>query len=522
MMADTNRRGRSRILLLLHSHLPYVPASRQGLTLEETWLYQNLTECYLPLAMMLRELSASTTPFGVTVSLSPTLLSMTQNPGHIRGYRRYLDMLLRLLSAKTVMRDSDAAGARAHLERRVTEIRRRFDEIGGHIVDEWRSLARDPRITFITTCATHAILPAYRFSTSLVRLQVETGLRYFESALGFRPDGFWLPEMAYYEGLDSVLRKCGIRYTFLDTGGLYGAGLPPAHGCFQPYVTESELLLFPRDAELSGAIWSAREGYPGDFRYREFHYDYTWSLTESELAAENIGRMPAGLKLYRITGGDTPKQFYDPREAANAVTSHARDFIRRVSMRAASISEIAGITPLFTLPFDAELFGHWWYEGPEFLQSVIEAAAHSNIECVTPNFFTAEGTYSRLLPTESSWGRNGAFETWLNPECEPIYHRIADLYTRLIRTPSSGPMAKAQQCAFRELLLAQSSDWPFFIAWKTSADYGRLRLREHLDAAETILRGMEAGTINNAYLLERERRYPLFVGTPGKPPCESD
>lgn len=505
---------RARIVLVLHAHLPYVKIPGLRFPLQELWLYQNLAECYLPFLLFMRGLRSRGRSMRLCLSVSPTLLSMMNEEYYKERFAAYLDSMLRLLDLvceKYARTDAGLAPPAGFLRNEILCVKRFFETIGGDVIGELRALSGDQGLSLITSCATHALLPAYRFEESLVRMQIETGLCWFEDLFGFRPRGFWLPEMGYFARLDEMLRGCGLRYTFLDARGVLHAAEMPRDAGFLPSMTGAGMLVFPRDLALSNAIWSRTGGYPGDVHYREFHFDYLYSISDEDLKTAGIERMPFGLKLYRITGGDAPKEYYDPERARGTARLHAADFLDKVRMRAGRLQGLIDGPPVFTLPFDMELFGHWWYEGIDFLAALAEGiAACEDLEWALPEQFLDTRNPAPVTPAESSWGKNGSFETWLNPECLYAYPQIGRLYRRLAAACSGDFRGRAAACALRELFLAQSSDWAFFVSWDNFRDYGKARLAEHLEAAERIIGGIESGAADEEYLAQRERLYPLF------------
>ncbi len=513
---DAGKRIRARILLVLHAHLPYVKIPGLRFPLQELWLYQNLAECYLPFLLFMRGLRSRGGAPRLSLSLSPTLLAMMNEDYFKERFSGYLGVLLRLLELvyeKYSKADRGLAPPAEFLRNEIIRVQRFFEAIRGDVIGEFRSCSGDG-LSLITCCATHALLPAFRFEESLVGLQIETGLRRFEELLGFRPVGFWLPEMGYYARLDEILVDHGLRYTFLNARGVLHAAEMPRDAGFLPSVTGAGLHVFPRDLTLSNAVWSRAGGYPGDARYREFHFDYVYSLPDEELAAAGIERIPFGLKLYRITGGDAPKEYYDPEQARRIVRLHAADFLDKVRERAALLEGLIDGPPVFTLPFDMELFGHWWYEGIDFLAELMRGIAScDDLEWAAPEQFLGAGEPAAVSPAESSWGRDGYFETWLNPECLYAYPQIGQLYRRLAAACSGDYRGRAAACALRELFLAQSSDWAFFVSWDNFRDYGKARLAEHLEAAGRIIEGMESGAVNEEYIARRECLYPLFTAS---------
>lgn len=504
----------ARLVLVLHAHLPYARIPRERFPAQELWLYQNIAECYIPLLRTMELLADKGVRFPLTVSLSPTLLAMLGDGYYRHKFDDYLACVIALAHVHAAPGGGALSGALAHLAEKLEETRDWWNAAEGNLAARFRSLSERGAITLVTTTATHALLPAYRFSAALERIQIRTGQNLFAREFGPAPRGLWLPEMGYHAGLDELLRACGVEYTFLEAHAAYHAAEGPDHGNFMPFAAESGLVIFPRELKLSGAVWAHRTGYPGDARYREFHADYTWQMSEIELSRLGCERMPLGIKVHRITGDGMERETYDHAMGAAAAREHAADFISRIRERAAGVAPLLGQAPVFTLPFDMELFGHWWHEGPEFLEELARLAADTDdIEFVTPEEILREGVDSHGRPAESSWGKSGYFDTWLNPACLYAYTKIAELAERLFaHRPNARTLAAYRQAA-AEIMLAQSSDWPFFIAWDRFADYGSARLDEHIVAASRILSGIEAGEPDDDYVDERGARYPLFAAS---------
>ncbi|TAL36758.1 MAG: DUF1957 domain-containing protein [Spirochaetes bacterium] len=501
--------ARARLAFVLHAHIPWVRIPEERFPLQELWLYQAMLDSYIPFLQMVEHLWPAGIPPKITLSVSPTLISMLDDPYFTARFLDYLAVLKELCGIAAKRGGFDAARAAGFLARRAAES-------GDWLARQERGLVGAIRaaaghgVNLICTAATHAFLPAWRHSPGMVRLQVETGLRCFEKIIGSRPDGFWLPEMGYYAGLDGLLAHARIDYTFLSAHSLYATPTVPPTGNFFPVVTGTGLRVFPRDAGLSDRIWSRESGYPGDVRYREFHRDYTYDIPEGELSSHGVTRSPFGLRLFGITGGSSEKKFYDPGEASLACDEHAEGFIAAVRERAARVRELAGIDPVFTLPFDLELFGHWWYEGPLFLERVLRAVEQSDdLELVTPDDFPGGLDMPLVVPAESSWGRGGYGATWLNPDVIDVYSRAAGLFDRLCAL-SRRADPHSIFAAAREIMLLQSSDWAFGISNDNFRDYFLGRIAEHTGAAETIIGRMESGADDNDFTAGRAARYPIF------------
>jgi 1,4-alpha-glucan branching enzyme len=500
--------AKTKILLALHAHLPYIKIPDKRFPLQELWLFQALTESYIPLILCFRSLLEDKIDFKITFSISPTLLSMLSDEYYKQKYDDYLRTLMELLRRRLSSSTGDQKKALYTLLNRVQTISNFYIEIKRDIINEIKILSQTGSVKLITTSATHAILPLFRFSDNIIRTQIETGIRSFKNAFGFKPDGFWLPEMGYFTGLDKLLSGIGVKYSFLEAHSVYLTDTRPSYGNYLPSITNSGLIIFPRELNLSNTIWSATTGYPGDNRYREFHFDYTFSLSDNELNQLGIEKIPFGLKIYKITGKDKPKEYYDYEAAMQIVKIHSDDFINKINERSSLIQKHTGKNPVFTLPFDAELFGHWWYEGPEFLKQVIHKISLSKeIELISPEEIDGS-ELEEVEPAESSWGREGFFKSWTNPECAWIYPKLSQIDAKYNNICNNNTIAS--QRVMKEIMLASASDWTFFIANETSGDYARQRLEEHINAANKLLSGIEEGNPDEAFILKRDKLYPVF------------
>ena len=274
-------------------------------------------------------------------------------------------------------------------------------------------------LDLITCGATHGYLPLLRESPEAVRAQLLTAVREHQRLLGQRPLGIWLPECAYYEDLDRVLAQCGLRYSLLDGHGLLHALPRPRFGVYAPICSPAGVAFFGRDSESTLPVWSASQGYPGDGAYREFHRDLGWDLPAASLLARGIrDRRPLGLKLHRVTAQGCPleqKQPYDPERAAEKLKEHAESFLRGRSVQMQRLAATIEQPPLLVAPFDAELFGHWWFEGPRFLAELFRRGPDLEVSFShLREVLSQDRALQVCRPSPSSWGQGGYHDYWLN------------------------------------------------------------------------------------------------------------
>ena len=267
-------------------------------------------------------------------------------------------------------------------------------------------------------------------------------------------------------------------------------------------------------------VWSASEGYPGDGAYREFHRDLGWDLSSEALTAVGIeSPRPLGLKLHRVSARGTPlerKLPYLPGPAEQRAAEHAATYLRGRAVELEGLGQAMDRPPLLVAPFDAELFGHWWYEGPHFLAQLFQQAPAVGVGFTTLRDVLRRGeTLQICRPSPSSWGQGGYHHYWLNESnawVVPEWNRAsAAMVERVNRGVGSASQLQRLNQAGRELLLAQSSDWSFILRAGTTTDLAKERIRTHLDRFWRLLAAIDSGNDPpGGWLAAVEREDPLF------------
>jgi 1,4-alpha-glucan branching enzyme len=346
-------------------------------------------------------------------------------------------------------------------------------------------------LEIITSAATHAVLPLLAEHPPSLRAQVLVARDHYKTCFGQEPRGIWLPECAYSEGLEHVLKKANLRWFITDTHGILHARPRPRYAMFAPILTPNGVAAFGRDLDSAKQVWSRQEGYPGDPRYRDFYRDIGFDLELEYLKPylpAGDQRSFIGIKYYRITAGAKGKEAYDRKTALHAADEHAGHFLRARMSQMERLSEILDQPPFLLCPYDAELFGHWWYEGPEFLNYFVRKAYYDQnvFTLITPEDYLARHPSIQLAtPAASSWGEGGYWGVWLDEKNQWIYPHLSAAQERMseLARHFSEPdslQERALKQAARELLLAQSSDWPFILRTGTSPEYARKRVNDHL------------------------------------------
>jgi len=512
--------------IVLHAHLPFVKHPEYAEFLEEDWFFEAAVETYLPLLDMMERLNREGHPFRLNMVVSPSLAAMMADPHHQQRLRGYMEKILRLAGAEaTRLRDDPEFGpvARFYQDRIGHLLDKYVNVYGCNLIGAFRRMMESGSLELMTCSATHGLLPLLRAHPESVRAQVKIGASEFARHFGVRPRGIWLPECGYYEGLEDWLADEDIRYFLVDTHCLTFADPKPAYGVYAPMFTRPGVAAFGRDGESSRQVWSAKEGYPGDPAYREFYRDVGYDRPFDEVrdyVQPNGLRKQTGLKFHRITGEVdlSMKAAYNREAAMRRVDEHAGNFMFNRGRQIENLATKLGRPPIVVAPYDAELFGHWWFEGPDFLEALFRKSAwdqHVYRFVSLGEYLEKEPVQQVGTPATGSWGDKGYFEVWINQGNDYIPRHLFDCAEEMVRlaadygAPTGIEQRALNQCA-RELLLAQSSDWPFIITMGTMTQYAHRRIREHVLRFQRLAGQIRTGMIDESWLGSLEWRDSIF------------
>ncbi len=509
----------------MHSHLPFVRHPEHEDFLEEDWLYEAITETYIPLLWVYEKLVEDGIDFRITMSMTPTLISMLTDPLLQERYSKHINMLIELAHKeieRTSWQPQFQRLAIMYLNH-FCRARDTFEKYHRNLVIAFKNLQDMGKLEIITCGATHGYFPLMDSCKESVRAQLKVAAAHYESNFGRKPRGIWLPECGYTPGHDELLREAGIKYFFSDSHGVLHGTPRPKYGVFAPvYCKGSGVACFARDLESSKQVWSSIEGYPGDYNYREFYrdigFDLEFDYIKPYIHPDGV-RINTGIKYYRITGPEGEKQPYVPEWAREKAVEHAGNFLFNRQRQVEYLFDIIQKKPLIVSPYDAELYGHWWFEGPQWLDFLIRKTACDQdvVKMITPSEYLEENRRNQVIvPSMSSWGWKGYSEMWLQGSNDWIYrhlHGASGRMTELARTYPEGTntlVKRALNQALRELLLAQSSDWAFILGTGTHTSYAVLRTKDHLLRFNRLYDEIKSQSIDEDWLADIEYKDNLF------------
>jgi len=406
--------------------------------------------------------------------------------------------------------------------REFSQARDTFLRYNRNLLNAFKAFQDAGKLEIITCGATHGYFPLMDICRESVRAQVKVAVAHYESIFGRKPRGIWLPECGYQPGHDAILKEAGLVFFFTDAHGVLHGSPRPKYGVFAPvYCKGSGVACFARDLESSRQVWSSVEGYPGDYNYREFYrdigFDLEYDYIRPYIHPDGV-RINTGIKYFRITGAGDHKQPYVPRWARDKAAEHAGNFMFNRQKQIEYLYNFMRKKPLIVSPYDAELFGHWWYEGPQWLEFLIRKIAfdQDEIKLITAAEYLRENPRNQVItPSLSSWGWKGYSEMWLQGSNGWLYrhlHQACEKMTELAKAypQVNGLLKRALNQALRELLLAQSSDWAFIMGTGTHTSYALRRSKDHILRFLRLYEEIRANSIDAEWLADIEYKDNIF------------
>ncbi len=527
---------------ILHSHLPYSRKAGRWPHGEE-WLHEGISETYLPLLNALYDLKEAGSPYCLTLGMTPVLVEQLDDSLILEHFRIYIEDKIKRAAADITRFEKESNRHLAYLARfyqeRYQYLLNSFDiRYKGRIIAPLKQLQDEGCLEILTSAATHAYLPLLERDSS-IHGQLKTGADAYKLHFGRPPKSIWLPECGYRPafiagsgeqshlkpGFEYFLANLHINLFFAEThtieggepvGKATGAIIgpygniprryviplgdykePTMKTTLLPYWVRSsepsvDVAVIGRNNRTGMQVWSADWGYPGDFDYREFH------------KKDGV----SGLQYWRVTNarrdlGD--KDYYHPDWAAGKIESHADHFARLVTDLINEFYDQNLKYGIVAAAYDTELFGHWWFEGVTWIKEVLQRLASSDTVELTAagNYIEKHPPEDVLALKEGSWGQAGAHFTWLNADTEwmwPVIHNAENKMEQLVAKypDAKGDIARHLNQTARELLLLESSDWPFLITTGQAKEYAVNRFQEHSQRFETLAGIALAGKFNEA------------------------
>ena len=513
------------VSFVLHAHLPFIHHPESENYLEEQWLFEAISETYIPLLLTFQKLVEENVDFRITMSMTPPLLNMLDNKLLQQRYIKYLKKHIELSKKETKRTTYDKRVndlSYYYLERYTNDLHIFHDIYNDNIIQGFKHF-QDLGVLEIITCgATHGYFPILYLTEQTVKAQIAVGVQTYEKYFGRKPRGIWLPECGYVPESDKYLKEFGIDYILTESHGILYSDPAPIYGTYSPIVSPQGVIAFGRDMESSKQVWSSINGYPGDFNYREFYrdigYDADYEYIKPYIAHNGV-RVHTGIKYHRITGKDCEKDYYNVQWAKDSAEKQAGHFLNSRIDQINTVAQYMDKPPIVLCPYDAELYGHWWYEGPYWLYILFKKIHfdQNEFKLITPSEYIDKYPEMQICtPCRSSWGANGYSEVWLNETNDYVHRhlyvageRMVELANSYVNETDNLKIQALNQCA-RELLLAQSSDWLFIITNGTMVDYAKKRIKDHIGRFTKLYKQIKENNIDTDFLENIQQKDCVF------------
>ena len=535
--------ARKSLILTIVAHVPYIrhdntvlkaepagevrppsdaradAAAPQLIHAEQELLFSAISETYLPLLKMFRRLKADGVPFKLVMAFSPALCSLLLDSSVQAQYASWLERLIQF-------GEQEVARARTEHKKRVLaeqylQCAREnkaiyVDELKGGIISEFKRYASLGHIELMATCAANAFLPHYASLPEVINAQVEVGLMEHKKVFAVAPDGFWLPRMGYFPGVEKTLRAYGLNYTILETHGVLFARPIPRNGIFAPARCGDSLVAFARDhyAFLQAA---GNEGFMTNPVYRSQNRDAAFELGAKELSPLFLPgdeRISSGYKYWARRDAE----FYDHEAALVQAKKDAREFLDEKRARLGQAAEYAeNHDALLMCAYNADVFGGLWHEGVSWLEEIFRAAAEDRSVQITgcTELLDNQADMQKIEPYPSADSGAGYGEDLLNNSNAYLFRyvrkaseRMLDLAERF--SNDRGLKVRTLNLAAKEALLAQSSDWPYMLNRRLFAEYADARIKEFILAFSTVFDSLGSNSISTEWLTAHEKKHPIF------------
>ncbi len=513
------------VSFVLHAHLPFIHHPESENYLEEQWLFEAISETYIPLLLNFQKLVEEKIDFRITMSMTPPLLSMLDNKLLQKKYIKYLKSHIELCQKevkRTIFDERLNRLSKYYLDRYSNDLHVFKDIYNCNLINAFKHFQDIGVLEIITCGATHGYFPILYVTEQTIKAQIAIGVQTYKKYFGKQPRGIWLPECGYIPECDKYLKEFGIEYIITESHGILYADPTPIYGTFAPIVSPNGVIAFGRDIESSRQVWSSVNGYPGDYNYREFYrdigYDEDYDYVKPYIAHDGV-RVHTGIKYYRITGKDCPKDYYDVQWANDSSDKQASHFLESRKKQINNLAPLMENPPIILCPYDAELYGHWWYEGPYWLYVLFKKIYfdQKDFKLITPGEYIDKYPSMQIAtPCRSSWGANGYSEVWLNPTNDYAHihlhkagERMVELAHLFANEKNKLKKQALNQCA-RELLLAQSSDWLFIITNGTMVDYAKKRIKDHIGRFTKLYYSIKNNDIDEEFLKDISKKDCVF------------
>lgn len=506
------------LLFIFYAHVPYVRNEVPENSVEECRFFDFLSYTFLPFLRMCSRLEIDGIPFRCGLVVSPLLCEMLNDVLLQEQYIRFLDNHIDF-GTKELARNTGTPAA-SFIQKRIEAFQQDKTEFvtvyRKNLLKKINSFMVKGFIELLATAATPCFFPLYQNMSEALLAQTELGLLNYREYFSTAPSGFWFPAMGYNTGLERIIKQYGFDYTVLASQSFLFAQKTPVNGIFSPGMMDNGLFCFGNDALASAEILSAEQGMYTNSLYLDTERDLGFELDKEYLnSLFNVekGRRSTGYSYMQRNGTN----YYDKESAKRQAEADARLFLQNRKRTFEEIEHLAHTLPLCSVSvLPLQFFGSMWYEGFDWLEMIFRRAKDAGFALNLPADYLKhvhqvqhiEPFYASNLPSGYADELIDNSNDWMFPAIQKATERLIDIASRFPDDP--GLKERILNMAAKEVLFAQSMDWPLLVTMDMSAEYAAQRCNEHLRAFTTVYESLGSGVVSTDWLIKREKKYPVF------------
>lgn len=526
-----------KLVLLLNANQEYIRHLQEEdvkkYAPEINRLFEAVTDTYMPLLWMFEKLEEDMIPFRIQMVLPPVLCTLLEDTV---VQAQYVEWLTRaeLFCTKEVKRVSKNKKVQDLAQKRLEHIqkcRADFTErYSMRLVPQFAEHQKNGCLEIMATTGTSLFMPFYKEMKEILSAQVETGLLAYKHFFGEIPDGFWLPDLGYAEGVESIVRAYGINYTVLDPRSTMLAKELPEDGIFYPCRFYNSLAAFTAKKIADKVLFDEDEGYAVDPVYRNENRDAAFDLPAKDIVPfidNGTSRYASGCKYFNKSDDsqddysvipENESEIYNPEEALAQVQKDAEDFITRMNEELDAASKVAVNTDFVseTVVINLDDLRHNWSEGISWIDSLFRMADKADFEFTSCRYLLKnQYNLQKITPYYASnlgagYGENllSNKNSWMMRYVMKASERMVDLANRF--PTDTGLKARLLDLAAKELMIAQDSGWAKMLDEDISPEYVKKVFTESIHAFTMVFDSLGSNTVSTEWLTNLEAEHPLF------------
>lgn len=483
--------------------------------------FEAMNNTYLPLLDMFERLEAEDVPFKVGLVISPVVCTLLDDAEVQEQYVRWIDSRIEV-GRKELEKASYSSGVIDNVRRCLSQNQKAkeiYDRYKGKINRKLLEFHKKGVVELIATCGTDAFLPHYNDIPEVVNAQVETGFFAYKAFFGEVPDGFWLPELGYYPGIENFVRQYGFNYTVLDARSFLFSENLPENGIFSPARFDNSLVAFARDNKSQELLFDEEEGYVFNPAYLEVKKDIGFEMTQNELlpyVGKEFSRYSLGYKYWsRDESGSVP---YDVEKARAAVKEDAADFLQK---KGETLETAASLLPdeknvSLVVALDLDSLRNEWAEGLLWIEELFRNVSSYGFSFeLARNLIDKQYSLQRIHPFYGSASPLGYGEeflssknSWMMRYVRKACERMVDLSNRF--PDDTGLKARLLNLAAKELMMAQSSGWAKMLENDDYPEYAEMRFKQSINDFTAVFDALGSKTVSTEWLTKLENAHQIF------------